>query len=105
MSKYSNILKVSSISDHALNLMKRIFSNLDLANNPSQNLINNVFDYKIDSNLIIDTTSNSSNYPLKSLGEITKDDKNAILTLNVIDYLPNNILDFSQVFCPHCKER
>jgi hypothetical protein len=104
MSKYSNILKVSSISDHALNLMKRIFSKLDLANNHSQNLINNVFDYKNDSNLIIDTISNS-NYPLKSLGEITKDDKNSILTLNVIDYLPNDILDFSQVFCPHCRER
>lgn len=105
MSKYSNILKVPTISDYAINLMKKIYNKLDLANNPSQNLINSVFEYKRNANIIIDTISNSCNYPEKNLCEILKEDKNAILTLNVIDYLPNNILDFSQVFCPHCKER
>jgi hypothetical protein len=105
MSKYSNILKVPSISDYAISLMKRIYNKLDLVNNPSQNLIESVFEYRRNANIVIDTLSNSSNYPEKSLSEITKEDKNAILTLNVIDYLPNNLLDFSQVFCPHCKER
>ncbi len=105
MSKYSNILKVPSISDFAINLMKRIYNKLDLANNPSQNLINSVFEYKRNANIVIDTISNSANYLEKRLSEITKEDKHAILTLNVVDYLPNNILDFSQVFCPHCKER
>jgi hypothetical protein len=105
MSKYSNVLKVPAISDHAINLMKRIYNKLDLANNPSRNLINSVFEYKRSANIIIETTSNSANYPEKNLSEITKEDKHAIMTLNVVDYLPNNILDFSQVFCPHCKER
>lgn len=105
MSKYSNILKVPSISDYAINLMKRIYNKLDLINNPSQNLINSVFEYRRNANIVIDTLSNLSNYQEKTLNEITKEDKNAILTLNVVDFLPNNILDFSQVFCPHCKER
>jgi len=104
MSKFSNLLKVPAISDYAINFMKRIYNKVDLINNPSQNIIKNIVDYKRNMNIIINTSSNGS-YQEMNINEITKNDKNAILTLNVVDYLPNNILDFSQVFCPHCKER
>lgn len=105
MSKFSNILKVPSIADYSLNLMKRIYNKIDIANNPSQDLIININEYKKDAKIIIETISNSIDYTEKSLADITKEDKRNILTLQVISYLPNNILDFSQVFCPHCKER
>jgi len=105
MSKYSNILKVPSGSDYALNLMNKLYNKMDFAENPSQNLIKNIRDYKKNINVTIDLPSDQSLYKEKSLNEIISEDKYAILTLNVIDYLPNNLLDFSQVFCPHCKER
>lgn len=71
----------------------------------ANNLISGPSDYKKNIRIIIDTNSNVSNYSQKKLSEIQKDDKFAILTLNAVAFMPDNILDFSQVFCPHCKER
>ena len=41
----------------------------------------------------------------KTLKEINITDKYITLTLNIVDFFPKNILDFSMIFCPHCKER
>ena len=84
MSKYSNILKVPSIADYSINIVKKIYNKLDLTNHQSQNLISSFSDYKKNANIIIETNSNKSLYQEKSLNEINKEDKYAILTLNVL---------------------
>lgn len=59
------------------------------------------------------TVFNNDNEKFKSLEifkskricEIKEFDKYLFLTLNVLDYYPKNIQDFSLIFCPECKER
>ncbi len=92
MTKFSNILKVPFISECAINFLKKLYNKSDLINNSCKNIINNFLDFKRNMNVIIETTSND--YKEKNFNELNINDKNAILTLNVIDYLPNNILDF-----------
>lgn len=37
--------------------------------------------------------------------EIKETDKYVLLTLNVLDYYPKNILEFCMIYCPECQER
>ena len=55
--------------------------------------------------LIVQTISNNSEYPEKTISELTKNESYAILNLNVFDYMPSDIKDFSQLYCSNCKER
>ncbi len=48
---------------------------------------------------------NYKNFKSKSIYEIKESDKVAVLTLNVLDYYPKNVLDFCMIFCPECQER
>jgi hypothetical protein len=41
----------------------------------------------------------------KSIFDIKESDKFIVLTLNVLDYFPKNIVDFCAIFCPECQER
>ena len=65
----------------------------------------NFEDYKQKIKIITEISINALNFPEININEIKKEDKFVILTLDPIDYSPSNILDFSLVFCPHCKER
>lgn len=128
MTKISNILKVPSFSQLSKDLMERINNKFLAKKNEVlvkpknkeekmildtskflfiilDDLIMNFEDYKHKIKIITELSINSSNFQEINLNEIKKEDKFVILTLNPIDYLPSNILDFSLVFCPHCKER
>ncbi len=48
---------------------------------------------------------NYKNFKSKSIYEIKESDKVAVLTLNVLDYYPKNVMDFCMIFCPECQER
>ncbi len=44
-------------------------------------------------------------FKLKTVDEIDNNDNFVILTLNILDFYPKNLLDFCMIFCPNCKER
>jgi hypothetical protein len=104
MNKYSNILKMPPFSHCSMNLMQIMFNKLKFLDE-SRNLISSYSDYNKNTKIIIQTISNNSDLSEKSLNLIRKEDKYAIMTLKVVDYLPSNILDFAQLYCKTCKDK
>ena len=104
MNKFSNILKLPPFSNHSLGLLKNIYNKMKLID-PTKNLIESYSDYKNEVKLILQTISNNTDYPEKALSEISKNDKYVILTLNVLDYIPTDLNNFSQLYCNSCKEK
>ena len=61
--------------------------------------------YKKDMRLIMQNISNNSDFPEKSVKDINENDTQVILTLNVLDFIPKDLTEFSQLYCSTCKER
>jgi len=57
-------------------------------------------------NIIIEPIlSNNQKFPCKSVEEVVKEDTHVILTLNILDVLPRNVIDFTTALCPQTNER
>jgi hypothetical protein len=104
MNKFSNILKLPPFSNHSLELLKNIYNKVKLID-PTKNIIESYNHYKKDMRLIMQNISNNSDFPEKSVKDINENDTQVILTLNVLDFIPKDLTEFSQLYCSTCKER
>jgi hypothetical protein len=104
MNKFSNILKLPPFSNHSLELLKNIYNKVKYID-PTKNIIESYNQYKKEMKIILQYVSNNQEFPEKSINEITKNDNYVVLTLNVLDYLPNNLNEFSQLYNSSTKER
>lgn len=103
MNKFSNILKLPPFSNHSLELLKNIYNKVKYID-PTKNIIESYNHYKKDMKVILQYISTEHLYPEKSINEITKNDDYVILTLNVLDYLPTDLNEFSQLYNNTTKE-
>lgn len=104
MNKFSNILKLPPFSNHSLELLKNIYNKAKMIE-PKRNLIESYNDYKKDMKFILENISTNEQYPQKIISEITNNDSYVILTLNVIDYKPTNLDEFSKLYNSLTNER
>ena len=70
MNKFSNILKLPPFCNHSLDLLKNIYNKVKLVD-PTKNLIESYSQYKKEMKLIFLKIENNSNYPEKTMSEIT----------------------------------
>jgi hypothetical protein len=104
MNKFSNILKLPPYSNHSLDLLKNIYNKVKFID-PTKNIIESYNQYKKDIKVILQYVSNNQEYPEKSIDQINKNDDIVVLTLNVLDYMPNDLNEFSQLYNSITKER
>ncbi len=118
MNKFSNILKVSPDTDLYMEFMNILCQNIN-NNDKNSNLPSfprsfNTNDYelsdsriaKLKKNNIIEPILNSQieKFPNKSVDEVVKEDTYVILTLNILDILPRNVIDYTCAMCPTTNE-
>ena len=103
MNQYSNALKLPPFCNHSLELLKNIYNKVKLID-PTKNIIDSYNEYKKDMSLLIQNISNNSDYPEKTIKEVTKNDTYVVLTLNVLD-TPTDLNEFSQLYCSSSKTR
>ena len=104
MNQYSNILKLPPFCNYSLDLLKNIYNKVKLVD-PTKNLIESYNQYKKEMRLIIQSISNNSDYLEKTIKEVTKNDTYVVLTLNVLEYAPTDLNEFSQLYCSSSKTR
>lgn len=118
MNKFSNILKVSPNTDLYMEFMNTLVSQVknvdkeaDLplytrAFNTNDFILNDNRTAGLKKNIIIEPIlSNNQKFPSKSVEEVVKEDTHVILTLNILDVLPRNVIDFTSALCPTTNER
>lgn len=118
MNKFSNILKVSPNTDLHMEFMNTLASSINTVDpNAKLPLFTRSFntnDFKLNENrtanlrkniIIEPILSNNQKFPSKSVEEVVKEDTHVILTLNILDVLPRNVIDFTSALCPETNER
>lgn len=118
MNKFSNILKVSPSTDLYMDFMNTLATHIngvDLkANLPLFTREFNTNDFNLNENrlgglnkniIIEPILNNNQKYPSKSVEEVVKEDTHVILTLNILDVLPRNVIDFTSALCHITNER
>jgi len=118
MNKFSNILKVSPSTDLYMEFMNNLVHQINQidnnANLPTYQRSFNTNDFKLGDfktsnlrkNIIIEPIlNNDKKFPSKSVDEVVKEDTHVILTLNILDILPRNIIDITSALCPVTNER
>ena len=118
MNKFSNILKVSPNTDLYMEFMNTLSSNVNSVDpNARLPLFTRSFnknDFKLNENrsanlrkniVVEPILSNNQKFPSKSVEEVVKEDTHVILTLNIFDVLPRNVIDFTSALCPETNER
>ncbi len=118
MNKFSNILKVSPNTDLYMEFMNTLASSINVVDpNAKLPLFNRSFntnDFKLNENrtanlrkniIIEPILRNNQKFPSKSVEEVVKEDTHVILTLNILDVLPRNVIDFTSALCPDTNER
>lgn len=118
MNKFSNILKISPNTDLYMQFMNTLADNINKvdqkADMPLFPRAYNQNDFKLNNNRLADIKkniiiepilSNDEKFPSKSIEEVVKEDTHVILTLNILDVLPRNVIDFTSALCPRTEER
>lgn len=118
MNKFSNILKVSPNTDLYMEFMNTLAANVNNVDSQAQLPLFprsfNQNDFKLNDNRIAHTKkniiiepilSNNQKFPCKSVEEVVKEDTHVIFTVNILDVLPRNVIDFTFALCPQTNER
>lgn len=97
MNKFSNLQKLPPFSNYALDFLKNIYKKNKFIE-PTKNLIESYDKYQSEQKIIIEPILDNENYPERKISELNNKDECFILTLNVIENLPNDLNNFSQVY-------
>lgn len=105
MNKFSNLQKLPPFSNYALDFLKNIYKKNKFIE-PTKNLIESYDKYQSEKKIIIEPILDNESliYPEKKISEINNKDEFVILTLNIMENLPSDLKNFSQLYCNSCKK-
>jgi hypothetical protein len=110
MNKHSNILKIPQFTDYYKDFINRITNKMKTIE-PSSDIPSFANPPRDDTEMQVDQVfglialNEDNHYEVKRIHELSKDDNKFIVEVNILQFFPEKLYDFTSVLCQKCFKR